>query len=98
MHEILEKTFELIDAIDESDIIKDISLYKNNITNNHELVKLINKGNSSDDDYLLMDIKKKLYSNKDYKGYMDCYNRLMYIVMDINNRYKKLIDERSCMK
>ena len=98
MHEILVKTYELIDILDNSDIIKNIEIYKSNILNNKEIIDLINKGNNTDQDYELIDIKKKLYEYKDYKNYMDCYNKLMYIVMNINNRYKKLLNERSCIK
>lgn len=97
MHEIIEKTYELIDVLDNSDIIKNIDKYKERILNNKELLDLIDKGNRCDE-YQLLDIKKKLYGNKDYKSYMDNYNKLMYIVMDINSRYIKIIDERSCIK
>ena len=40
----------------------------------------------------------KVYKDKDYEGYMKAYNELMYMVMDINNRYKKLLGNGSCFK
>lgn len=98
MNEIMEKTFELIDVIDSSDIVSNIDIYKKRILDNKELIELINKANNSDDKYLIMDIKRKLYSNSDYKGYIDNYNKLFYIVMDINDRFSKLISDRSCYK
>lgn len=98
MNEIMEKTFELIDMIDSSDIVSNIDMYKKRILDNKELCDLIDKGNNSDDKYLIMDIKRKLYSNSDYKGYMDNYNKLFYIVIDINNRFSKLTNSRSCHK
>ena len=98
MNEIMEKTFELIDVLEESSIIRDITYYKNRILKNNDLKSLIGKGNSTDDKYLFMDIKMKVYKDKDYEGYMKAYNELMYIVMSINNRYKKLLGKGSCFK
>ena len=98
MNEIMEKTFELIDVLEESSIIKDITYYKDRIMKNDDLRKLIDKGNSCDDKYMFMDIKMKVYKDKDYEGYMKAYNELMYMVMDIINRYKKLLGNGSCFK
>ena len=39
---------------------------------------------------------KVIYKNKDYQGYMDKYQELMYLVMDINSRYQKIIGKGSC--
>ena len=98
MHDILKKTFELIDCLDSSDIIYHLDIYKKKIENNFELSKLINEGNYTDDKYMLMDIKNRLYQYDEYKEYMHYYNELMYIVMDINSRYKKLIGKGSCFR
>ena len=96
MNEIMNKTYELIDVLDSSELIKDLELYKDRISSNKELSKLINEGNNTSDDYLLLDIKRRLYKNNDYKNYMDRYNELMYIVMNINSRYKSLLGKGSC--
>ena len=98
MHDVIKKTFELIDVLDDSDIIKNITKYKGIIENNSELKKLIDKGNSTLDKYVLMDIKNRLYKVDEYREYMHYYNELMYTVMDINSRYKSIINERSCCK
>lgn len=98
MNKIMECTYDLIDVLDNSDVIRDITMYKDRIMNNGEIRELIDKGNSCCDEYLLMDIKKKLYEYDDYKGYMDCYNKLMFLVMDINSRFNKLIDCKGCHK
>lgn len=98
MNEIMKKTYELIDLLDESELICEIGRYKERISNNSELRELIKKGNSCNDDYLLLDIKRRLYKNSDYKNYMDKYNELMYLVMDINYRYSKLLGKGSCFK
>ena len=98
MNEIMEKTYVLIDELDKSDIIKDITFYKERIMNNDKIRELVSKGNNTDDEYIIREIKQKLYTYDDYKNYMDNYNKLMYIVMDINNRLNKLINNKSCHK
>ena len=90
MNDIMNKTFEFLDTLDNSDIIKNLTIYKNKILKNKEIQELINKGNNTSDKYLLMDIKRKLYKYDDYVQYMKYYNELMYIVMDINSRFKKI--------
>lgn len=96
MNEIMEKTYDLIDELDASDIIKSITFYKTKIMNNDDIRDLINKGNNTLDDYVIMDLKKRLYKYDEYKNYMDNYNKLMYIVMDINNRFNKIINNKNC--
>ena len=98
MNEIMKKTYELIDVLEESDLISELNSCKEKIINNLELSKLISMGNSTNDEYLLLDIKRNLYKNSDYKNYMDKYNELMYIVMNINSRYNKLLGKGSCFK
>ena len=98
MNNIIKKTYELIDVLDKSELIFDLTRYRENIICNNDLSELIKKGNKTDDNYLLLDIRRKLYNNADYKGYMDKYNELMYFVMDINYRYNKLLGKGSCFK
>ena len=90
MDDIMDKTFKLIDVLDNSDVIKNITLYKNKVISNTEIQELINIGNKTMDKYKLMDIKRKLYKYEDYVNYMKYYNELMYIVMDINSRFKSI--------
>ncbi len=90
MNDIMNKTFELLDVLDNSDIIKNLTIYKNNIISNKDIQELISKGNNTSDKYLLMNIKRQLYKYDDYVQYMKYYNELMYVVMDINSRFKKI--------
>ena len=66
--------------------------------------EIIDEGNNSNDEYLLLDIKRRLYKNKDYKNYMDRYNELMYIVMKIkyklttSDKINKTIDNISMLQ
>ena len=94
MNDIMNKTFELLDVLDNSDIIKNLTIYKNNIISNKDIQELISKGNNTSDKYLLMDIKRQLYKYDDYVQYMKYYNELMYVVMDINSRFKKIIGNK----
>jgi len=99
MHEIMNATYELLDELDKSDIIKNILFYKDKIKHNKKLINLIEKGKKNiDDKYLIMDIKRKLYLNNDYKKYIDNYNKLFYIIMNINNYYKRLLNNRNCSR
>lgn len=98
MNEIMEKTYLLIDELDNSDIIHNITEYKNKIMHNKEIKELVNKGNNTNDEYVIREIKKKLYQYDDYKNYIENYNKLMYIVMDINRRFNKLVNSKGCMK
>lgn len=98
MNEIMKKTYELIDVLESSELMKDIDMYRRRIENNKELSSLIQEGNSVDDEYVLLDIKRRLYKNSDYKNYMNKYNELMYLVMDINQRYNELLGKGSCRK
>ena len=96
MNNIIEKTYLLIDELDKSDIIKNITLYKEKILNNKDIKELLDKSKSTSDEYILYDIKNKLYKYNDYKEYIHYYNELNYIVMDINSRFKKLINTNIC--
>lgn len=96
MNEVIEKTYDLIDELDNSIIIKEILLYKKEITDNKEIQELLSRGNNLEDDYTLKSIKEKLYSYKEYKKYMENYTKLRYITMDINNKINSLINNKSC--
>jgi len=94
--DIMEKTYELIDVLDNSSLIKDLTYYKNKILDNKKLCELIDRGNKEEDKYVLMSIKKELYEYLEYREYMRLYNELWFIVMDINSRFRSLFNERMC--
>lgn len=98
MNEIILKTYELIDEFEKSDLIKDLTYYKEKVINNNELKKLIEKGKNTEDKYLLLEIRQKLYKNNDYKKYMEKYNELYLIVLKINNKYKEITKSKVCKK
>lgn len=98
MDNIIEKTKNLIEVFEESDLIKNLDHYKKIVLDNQELLELINKYNTSNDDYEKVSLKVKINSYKEYKEYMKYYNELFYYVMDINKRFKKYTDVRGCHK
>ena len=96
--EIIMKTYELIDALHNSQLFQNLDLFKERIKCNAKLKSLIDKGNNTTDEYLLLAIKQELYKYDEYKEYMEIYNEIMYIVMKINNKYRELFVERKCKK
>ena len=98
MDNVIEKTKNLIEVFEESDLIKNLDHYKKIVLDNQELLELINKYNTSNDDYEKVSLKIKINSYKEYKEYMKYYNELFYYVMDINKRFKKYTDVRGCHK
>ena len=60
MHKIMEKTFELIDMLDDSEIIKELEKYKRQVLENKEIQELLKVGNSTSIEYEQLEIKKKL--------------------------------------
>ena len=99
MHKIMEKTFELIDAMDESEMIKELEKYKRQVLENKEIQELLKVGNSTSIEYEQLEIKKKLYEYPEYRGYMKCYDELMFLVMKINQGLKKFTKNgRRCVR
>ena len=98
MDNVIEKTKNLIEVFEESNLIKNLDHYKKIVLDNQELLELINKYNTSNDDYEKVSLKVKINSYKEYKEYMKYYNELFYYVMDINKRFKKYTDVRGCHK
>ena len=98
MDNVIEKTKNLIEVFEESDLIKNLDHYKKIVLDNQELLELINKYNTSNDDYEKVSLKVKINSYEEYIEYMKYYNELFYYVMDINKKFKKYTDVRGCHK
>ena len=89
MSEIIEKTYKLLDALDNSEVIKKLTQYKEKIQQDEEGLSLVKKINNEHNPETKIALRKKLYSNSDYQKYMESYNELNLIVMKIN---KKLME------
>ena len=59
MDNIIDKTKALINAFEDSDLIKKLEHYKLLVLKNDKLLELIDKYNASDDDYEKISLKKK---------------------------------------
>ena len=68
--DIMMKTYELIDALDNSQLFQNLDFFKEKIKANDKLKNLIYKGNNTTDEYMLLAIKQELYKYDEYKEYM----------------------------
>ncbi len=98
MHEIIAKTYELIDTLDNSNLVSELTSSKKSIMDNNTILDLIDRGRKTSDDREKIAIKKELYNNEDYKRYTDSYNQLFYLVMDYNSKLNKLVSCKECFK
>lgn len=87
MTEIIEKTYKLLDVLDNSDLIKNLTYYKSKLSQDIEVLSLVKRINNEKNDEVKVKLKKELYNNNDYKKYIDYYNELFYIVLKINKKY-----------
>ena len=62
MDNVIEKTKNLIEVFEERDLIKNLDHYKKIVLDNQELLELINKYNTSNDDYEKVSLKVKINS------------------------------------
>lgn len=93
MNEVIEKTYELLDCLDNSKIVKDLTTAKNKLLNNQDILKKIKKYQKEKNNTL----KKEIFNNPDYANYMQCYNELFYLVMDINKKIKNITGKKECL-
>lgn len=94
MSEIIEKTYSILDALDNSEVIKKLTLYKNKINQDEEVLSLVKKYNNEDNLTKKIELKKQLYNNNDYKEYMEAYNELFLIVLKINKKYAEFTNTK----
>ncbi len=84
-----KKLSELLSLLDKDDNIKKIKKLKTKITD--EEIKLVNE-------YRLnptISNKKKLYDNKVINEYLTCESNINYLIMEINNKFKR---SKKCQK
>lgn len=93
MNEVIEKTYELLDYLDNSKNVKDLTTAKNKLLNNQDILKKIKKYQKEKN----ITLKKEIFNNPDYANYMQCYNELFYLVMDINKKIKNITGKKECL-
>lgn len=97
MSEIINATYKLLDTLDNSEVIQKITQYKKILEQDEEVLSLVKKINNEKNIELKIKLRKKLYSNNNYKNYMDSYNELNYIVLNINNKFKEYTNTKECI-
>lgn len=98
MSEVIEQTYKLLDTLDNSSLIKNLTKYKNRLLNNNEILLKIKNTQKEKDNNKLISLRKELYNNNDYKMYMKYYQELSFIVLKINKKYAEYTNtlEHSC--
>ncbi len=96
MSVIVDKTYELLDTLDSSSLIKNLTKYKNKVLNNKELLKEIQETKKETDKDKIIVKRVSLYHNNDYKMYMKYYNELSLIILKINKKYKEYTKTSTC--
>lgn len=97
MHEVIEKTFELIDALENSEMIKKLVESKEKILEDRSLLQEIVEMKNLNDNELIVR-RKKLFQNEYYRTYLSCYNELNFFVRDFNVRMRKMLSQKGCIK
>ena len=87
MSEVIDKTYKLIDTLESSSLIKNLTKYKNRLLKDKEVLKKIEKAKKETNNNKLISLRKELYQNNDYKMYMKYYQELYFIVLKINKKY-----------
>ena len=94
---IIEKTYNLLDVLENSELIKKLTISKEKLEKDEEVISLVKRINDEQNDDKKIELRKELYNNKNYKDYIDSYNELSYIVLRINNQYKKYTSTKGCI-
>ena len=89
MSEIIEKTYKLLDTLDNSEVIKKLTYYKQKLEQDEEVLSLVKRINNEIDSNKKIELRKIIYNNDNYKNYMDAYNELNYIVLKINKKFSE---------
>lgn len=97
MNDIIIKTYNFIDALDNSTLIKELLDSKKKLSSNQEVITLVDKFNHEEDTTKLISIKSKLFEIEEYKKYLDNYNKLSNYILKISNQYKKYTSTRVCI-
>lgn len=98
MSDIIENTYKLLDALDNSDLIKNLTNAKKKLEQNPQIISLIKEYRKETDTNKLISIKQILYQDEDYQQYIKSYNELSLIILRINKQYQKYTNaaEHNC--
>ena len=89
MSEIIKATYDFLDTLNESELIKNLTKYKNKVLKNKDLLAKINDIKKETKNDIIIEKRKEVFGNTDYNNYMKYYNELSLIVMKINRKYRE---------
>ena len=92
MNEIIEETYNLLDSLEKSPLLKGIKSLKESLIKDNSLLKDIELVRQLEDPK----IKKKLYENPNYLEYNKLINELNHKIIYINHNLKNLIKNGKC--
>ena len=96
MSDIIAKTYLLLDTLDNSELIKKLTKYKNNLLSNPQILSQIANIKKETNKESIISKRKELYQNNDYKMYMKYYNELYFIILKINKKYSEYTNTMEC--
>ena len=94
MKELIEKVENLKLELDNSKEVKHIKELNSKIKDNKELLYLIEKYNSTQNE----SIKEEIINNKFFREYKLSENEINYIILEINSKLKQISKKGSCSK
>ena len=94
MKELIEKVENLKLELDNSKEVKHIKELNSKIKDNKELISLIEKYNSTQNE----SIKEEIINNKFFREYKLSENDINYIILEINSKLKQISKKGSCSK
>ena len=94
MNEIITATYKFLDSLDNSELIKNLTISKNRLLNNKDILKKIDNLKKENNNLKIIDIRKEIFNDKDYSEYINNYNELSYIILKINKKYSEYTKTR----
>ena len=97
MIDITENIDKLIELLDDSDLVKEYKVLKNELLNDKKLLKKVEKANNLDiysKEY--KELKLELYKNDKYKRLQQIEIEFHLLGLDISNKLNTLTDRKIC--
>lgn len=92
MENVLEKLDNLKNVLDSTSEVDNIRKLNHEISNNKELLALIDRYKMMPSDVL----KKEITSNPFFEEYKKCENDLNFLILEINRKLKEITDKDKC--
>lgn len=90
---MVEKVYEILDELDNSEFIKKLKAIKKSIINDDNIMKLINDFKLAKENYEkynlkeeFLEAKRKMLENEIIKEYVDIQNKINMLTLKINER------------